>query len=92
MRVEEPGACMKKTKCNCCPAKISRWGHEPGCHPTTVTDVLFTVFCVVGFCVLFLGAAFGVLWIYASWGGSCLESGGHIVGNGTDTHCEGMKR
>ena len=57
--------------------------------PFTLRDkVILTIQIVVG-SVLFVAVGLGILWVYASWGGSCLESGGKIVGDGPNTHCEG---
>jgi len=83
-------------KCTCsCQGYVDRWGHTETCPRAPrvpLMDWLVGAVCVIVFAMVYFGFAAVILLTYASWGGSCLENGGHIVGSGFDTRCEGMKR
>jgi hypothetical protein len=67
---------------------IARTDREP---PLTTAQILAAVgvFLLLG--ALFLACAMGVLVLYATWGGDCLERGGHIVDHATGPTCEGSR-
>lgn len=55
-------------------------------------EIVLAALAVIGAMVLYLGATFGLLWIYASWGAMCRESDGKVAGSGLETHCEHESR
>lgn len=51
---------------------------------------LEVAFITIAVAVL-ISAPFGIVWMYAVWGGDCIARGGQIVGDATSTRCEGSR-
>lgn len=81
---------MKSCTCSC-KGYVDRWGHDDGCPSGPKGGLALLCLLLLGTMALFFGVGFLILWIYASWGGGCIEAGGRIVGSGTETRCEGMR-